>query len=122
MGVCRDRDGESADLGMVRDVVGSFSKCKLYQSLSGLVSFSLVEVEEGKVTESLRYYQECFETPFLQETGHYYRLEAARKIAELSCSDYIKNVVGQLQAARRAGTRFLHQTSVTKVRHKYLLF
>lgn len=24
---CRERDGEPADLGMVRDVVGSFSEC-----------------------------------------------------------------------------------------------
>lgn len=36
-------------------------------------------------------------------------------VAELTCSDYIKQVVGRLQAAKTSGSRFLHQTSVTKV-------
>ena len=74
-----------------------------------------VEVEENKADESLRYYQESFESPFLAETGHYYRLAASGMVTELSCSDYIRQVVSQLQTARRAGMRFLHPTSLTKV-------
>jgi cullin 2 len=73
-------------------------------------------VEELRTSEPLRYYQDCFESPFLIETGDYYRQEAAHMVAELSCSEYIKRVVEKLQTARRAGSKFLHQTSVTKVR------
>ena len=119
MHVSRERDGEPADLSMVRDVIGSFSE---YTWLLWCVVMPLplappfaVEVEEGRVEEPLRYYQDCFECPFLVETGQYYRLEAARMVAELSCSEYIKQVVIQLKTAKRAGNRFLHQTSVTKV-------
>lgn len=93
----RERSGESADLSMVRDVVASF-----------------IEVDEWLAEESLRYYQDCFESAFLAETGHHYRQEAARMVAELSCSQYIQQVVAQLQTVRRVGRRFLHQTSITK--------
>lgn len=75
-----------------------------------------VEVEEGRSEKPLLYYQQNFEASFLLETGLYYRKEAARIVTELSCSDYLRHVVGQLQTAKRAGARFLHQTSVTKVR------
>ena len=75
----------------------------------------LVEVEESKADENLRYYQDSFESPFLAETGHYYRLAASGMVTELTCSEYIRQVVGQLQTARRAGMRFLHPTSLTKV-------
>ena len=74
-----------------------------------------VEVDEWLAEESLRYYQDCFESAFLAETGHHYRQEAARMVAELSCSQYIQQVVAQLQTVRRVGRRFLHQTSITKV-------
>ncbi len=72
-------------------------------------------MEEAKSDGSLRYYQEVFEAPFLIDTSHYYQQQASRLTAELSCSDYMKHVVGALQAARGGGARFLHQTSITKV-------
>ena len=75
----------------------------------------IVEVEEYNKDSSLRFYQELFEAPFLAETGEYYRQEASKIVAELSCSEYMEQVVARLQAARRRGQRFLHQTSVTKV-------
>ena len=72
-------------------------------------------MDEGRTDEGLRYYQDSFESPFLCETGEYYSQAAAGMVTELSCSEYIRQVVGQLQTARRAGTRFLHPTSLTKV-------
>ena len=37
------------------------------------------------------------------------------KVSELEVSNYMQEVVGTLQTARRRGQRFLHQTSITKV-------
>ena len=74
-----------------------------------------VEVEEYNKESALKFYQEVFESPFLRETGEYYRQEASKLVAELSCSEYMAQVVSRLQAERRRGQRFLHQTSITKV-------
>ena len=74
-----------------------------------------VEVEEYNKSLTLEYYQEVFEGPFLHETGQYYRQQASKLVAESSCSEYMHCVVNMLQTARRRGTSFLHQTSVTKV-------
>ena len=37
------------------------------------------------------------------------------QVSEMEVSEYMAEVVGRLQAARRRGQRFLHQTSGTKV-------
>ena len=74
-----------------------------------------VEVEEYNKSLTLEYYQEVFEGPFLRETGQYYRQQASKLVAESSCSEYMHCIVNMLQTARRRGTSFLHQTSVTKV-------
>ena len=74
-----------------------------------------VEVEEFNKDSALKLYQEAFESPFLRDTGEYYRQEASKLVAELSCSEYMAQVVSRLQAARRIGHKFLHQTSITKV-------
>ena len=73
-------------------------------------------MEEKSGQSNLLYYKEVFETPFLAETGQYYRGEASGMVVSLTCSQYMKNVVARLQGAQRTGSRFLHQTSVTKVR------
>ena len=72
-------------------------------------------MEEYNKESSLRYYQECFEAPFLDETGEYYRHVASKLVSELDVSQYMAVVVSRMQAARRRGQRFLHQTSMTKV-------
>ena len=74
-----------------------------------------VEVEEFNKDSALKLYQEAFESPFLRDAGEYYRQEASKLVAELSCSEYMAQVVSRLQAARRSGHKFLHQTSITKV-------
>lgn len=74
-----------------------------------------VEVEEFNKDSALKLYQEVFESPFLRDAGEYYRQEASKLVAELSCSEYMAQVVSRLQAARRSGHKFLHQTSITKV-------
>lgn len=95
--ICRDRDGETGDLGMVRDVISS-----------------LIEVEEYSKQSSLCYYQRMFEAPFLAETKEYYLHVASKLVSELEVSEYMCEVVQRLQAAKRRGQRFLHQTSMTK--------
>ncbi len=76
---------------------------------------NIVEVEEYQES-SLLYYQETFESPFLEETGQFYRQEASKLTSELSCSEYIQQVVAKLREAKSRGEKFLHLTSVTKVR------
>lgn len=87
-----------------------------YKYMSAL---PLVEVEEYNKSLTLEYYQEVFEGPFLHETGQYYRQQASKLVAESSCSEYMHCVVSMLQTARRRGTSFLHQTSVTKVSRQW---
>ncbi len=72
-------------------------------------------MDEYNKDSSLLYYQEVFETPFLTETGQFYRQLASKLTSELSCSEYIQQVVARLQEAKNHGDKFLHPTSVTKV-------
>ena len=74
-----------------------------------------VEVEDYSKDSSLQLYQDLFEGPFLVETGGHYRKESAKLVAELTCSEYLHQVVAKLQVAKRQGDVFLHQSSITKV-------
>lgn len=59
--------------------------------LHGVVN-SFVDVEEYKKKMPLQLYEEMFEAKFLQETGDYYRQEAAKLKDECSCSEYMEKV------------------------------
>lgn len=38
-------------------------------------------------------YEEMFETPFLKETGNFYRSEASRLKSDCTCSEYMEKVI-----------------------------
>lgn len=59
--------------------------------LHGVIN-SFVNVEEYKKKHPLQMYEDIFESSFLEETGEYYRQEAAKLKDECNCSDYMEKV------------------------------
>ena len=45
-----------------------------------------------KPKTAFQLYEDTFETPFLKETGDYYRSEASRLKADCTCSEYMEKV------------------------------
>lgn len=93
----KDYTRQDCDLTMVQDVVYSF-----------------IEVEENNKEQPLKFYQELFEEPFLEETREHYRREASIIVANSDCYEYMEQVVQKLRDAKKRGQRFLHKTSHTK--------
>lgn len=65
--------------------------------LHGVIN-SFVNVEEYKKKHPLHLYEDIFETPFLKETGDYYRQEAAKLKDDHNCSDYMEKVRVELHS------------------------
>ncbi|XP_067649383.1 cullin-2-like [Haliotis asinina] len=99
--VKKDRGGNSVNQTVVHGVINSF-----------------VNVEEYKKKYSMQLYEELFETPFLHETGDYYRQEAAKLKDEYNCSDYMEKVIQKLDNEDFRSRKFLHPSSYTKVTHE----
>lgn len=59
--------------------------------LHGVVN-SFVNVEEYKKKHPLQLYEDVFEAPFKQETGEFYRVEAAKLKDECNCSEFMEKV------------------------------
>ena len=47
---------------------------------------------EGFLFYVFQFYEELFETPFLRETGEYYRQEAMKFYDKCTCSEYMEKV------------------------------
>ncbi|XP_070565487.1 cullin-2-like [Ptychodera flava] len=94
----RDRCGESPNQAVIHGVINSF-----------------VNVEEYKKKMKLKLYQDLFEVPFLQETGDYYRAEAAKLLDENDCSQYMEKVLHRLSEENLRSRKFLHPSSYNRV-------
>ncbi|XP_048579540.1 cullin-2 [Nematostella vectensis] len=94
----KDRNGEGTQQNVVHDTIKSFVGVQEYQSKGAL---SLYESE--------------FEKPLLQETGEYYRREAADLLAENPCSVYIQKVDVRIQDEDLRARKFLHPVSYSRV-------
>ncbi|XP_077979355.1 cullin-2-like [Glandiceps talaboti] len=94
----RDRCGESPNQAVIHGVINSF-----------------VNVEEYKKKLKLKLYQDLFEVKFLQETGDYYRSEAAKLLDENDCSQYMEKVLHRLSEENLRSRKFLHPSSYNKV-------
>ena len=70
-----DRGGEDPNQKVIHGVINSF-----------------VHVEQYKKKFPLKFYQEIFESPFLTETGEYYKQEASNLLQESNCSQYMEKV------------------------------
>ncbi|KAL8164974.1 UNVERIFIED_CONTAM: Cullin-2 [Gekko kuhli] len=68
-----DRCGEDPNQKVIHGVINSF-----------------VHVEQYKKKFPLKFYQEIFECPFLNETGEYYKQEASNLLQESNCSQYME--------------------------------
>ncbi|XP_060149153.1 cullin-2 isoform X2 [Globicephala melas] len=70
-----DRGGEDPNQKVIHGVINSF-----------------VHVEQYKKKFPLKFYQEIFESPFLTETGEYYKQEASNLLQESNCSQYMEKM------------------------------
>ncbi|KAL4685485.1 hypothetical protein H8959_001082 [Pygathrix nigripes] len=96
-----DRGGEDPNQKVIHGVINSF-----------------VHVEQYKKKFPLKFYQEIFESPFLTETGEYYKQEASNLLQESNCSQYMEKVLGRLKDEEIRCRKYLHPSSYTKVIHE----
>ncbi|XP_009068162.1 PREDICTED: cullin-2-like, partial [Acanthisitta chloris] len=96
-----DRCGEDPNQKVIHGVINSF-----------------VHVEQCKKKFPLKFYQEIFECPFLNETGEYYKQEASNLLQESNCSQYMEKVLGRLKDEEMRCRKYLHPSSYGKVIHE----
>ncbi|XP_065442843.1 cullin-2 isoform X2 [Chrysemys picta bellii] len=96
-----DRCGEDPNQKVIHGVINSF-----------------VHVEQYKKKFPLKFYQEIFECPFLNETGEYYKQEASNLLQESNCSQYMEKVLGRLKDEEMRCRKYLHPSSYDKVIHE----
>ncbi|KAK7473994.1 hypothetical protein BaRGS_00034763 [Batillaria attramentaria] len=96
--IAGDRTGQSVNQAVVHGVINS-----------------LVDVENYKKKMAMQLYEEMFETPFLKETGDFYRSEASRLKSDCTCSEYMEKVIQRLDMENLRSCKFLHPSSYDKV-------
>ncbi|KAH0501606.1 Cullin-2 [Microtus ochrogaster] len=96
-----DRGGEDPNQKVIHGVINSF-----------------VHVEQYKKKFPLKFYQGIFVSPFLTETGEYYKQEASNLLQESNCSQYMEKVLGRLKDEEIRCRKYLHPSSYTKVIHE----
>lgn len=77
---------------------------------------SFVQVQDYKKKGNLKLYQELFETPMLSASGEYYRSEASVLLQKCTVSQYMEEVIKKLEDENRRAQKFLHISSITKLR------
>uniref|UniRef100_A0A1I7TM21 Cullin-2 n=1 Tax=Caenorhabditis tropicalis TaxID=1561998 RepID=A0A1I7TM21_9PELO len=107
-----DRKGNLPNAAdVVSGVINSFVKMEE-------TDFEVVQAEGGryKVRESITaFYQESFEKPLLADTEMYYSALAQKMLSELSCSEYMEQVILLLEQEEVRAKKYLHESSVEKV-------
>lgn len=99
--VRQDRKGQSVNVEAVRGTILSF-----------------VQVQEYKKKGGLQLYQVLFEQAFLEASGEHYQREAGRLLQECDVSAYMERVILKLEEESQRARRFLHYTSLLKVRQR----
>lgn len=77
---------------------------------------SFVQVQDYKKKGNLKLYQELFETPLLLASGEYYQSEASILLQKCTVSQYMEEVIKKLEDENRRAQKFLHISSITKLR------
>ncbi|KYN14400.1 Cullin-2 [Trachymyrmex cornetzi] len=77
---------------------------------------SFVRVEDHKMKGKLNLYQEIFEEPFLEASGEFYTAEASSLLQQSDVTRYIEKVTWRLAQEEARAYKFLHKSSVAKVR------
>lgn len=78
---------------------------------------SFVHVQKYKIKSGLQLYQTLFEDAFLNASGEFYQREASRLLQECNVSQYMERVIAKLDEESQRARRFLHMSSVLKVRN-----
>ncbi|KAJ4478974.1 ubiquitin-protein ligase [Lentinula aciculospora] len=103
----RQRNGEVIDQGLLKKVVLSF------------VSLGLDNNDLNN--ECLDVYKEHFETPFIEATENYYKLESETFLASNTVSEYLKKAEDRLREEEDRIERYLHTSTrkelITKCEH-----
>ena len=77
---------------------------------------SFVSVGKYKLLGDLDMYQEIFETPFLEASGEFYMKQAVELRLKSDITHYMEKVTSQLVQEELRAHKFLHSSSVPKVR------
>ncbi|XP_072747858.1 cullin-2 [Anoplolepis gracilipes] len=77
---------------------------------------SFVRVEEYKMKGQLNLYQEAFEEPFLEASREFYTTESMSLLQQLDVTRYMEKVTWRLNQEEARAHKFLHKSSVPKVR------
>lgn len=100
--VLSDRDGKCGNPSVLQAVIKS-----------------LTEVESSK-TQPKKIYEEILEDRFLSHTAEYYRIQADREIQNGDCSQYLEKVMQWMNDEVRRSTKFLQDSSITKLKDQCL--
>ncbi|KAF9405028.1 hypothetical protein BGZ94_003806 [Podila epigama] len=93
----RQRNGESVETGLLRNVVTSF------------VSLGLDENDSKKTT--LEIYRDYFEKPFVSATEVYYKMESEKFLSENSVTEYMKKAEARLAEEESRVQMYLHAST-----------
>lgn len=77
---------------------------------------SLVCVQEHKKKDALNLYQQIFEIPLLEESGEFHKNEATKLLQQCTVSSYMEEVIKKLEEENRRALKYLHSSSVGKIR------
>ncbi|KAF9952455.1 hypothetical protein BGZ70_000594 [Mortierella alpina] len=93
----RQRNGESVETSLLRNVVESF------------VSLGLDENDSKKTT--LEVYRQYFEKPFVNATEVYYKMESEKFLSENSVTEYMKKAEARLAEEESRVQMYLHAST-----------
>lgn len=76
---------------------------------------SFVQVQDYQKKGNLKMYQELFETPMLEASGEYYKIEAFKLLQKCSVSQYMEEVIKKLDDENRRAQKYLHSRYEQKI-------
>lgn len=93
--------------GIKEDRIGSNFSHKSVEILHGSIQ-SFVQVQDYQKKGNLKMYQELFETPMLEASGEFYKVEAFKLLQKCSVSQYMEEVIKKLEEENRRAQKYLH--------------
>lgn len=92
--------------GIREDRTGSNFNPKFDEVLRGSIQ-SFVQVQDYQKKGNLKMYQELFETPMLEASGEFYRVEAFKLLQTCSVSQYMEEVIKKLEDENKRAQKYL---------------
>ncbi|XP_037031220.1 cullin-2 [Bradysia coprophila] len=101
--------------GIKEDRIGSNFNPSFDEVLRGSIH-SFVQVQDYQKKGNLKMYQELFETPMLEASGEFYRVEAFKLLQTCSVSQYMEELIKKLEDENKRAQKYLHNSSISKLR------